>query len=65
MWMRAFVEIALAARELNLLVVIEDEDAVAQRPVHGDFEIGVGAFDGAKIAAVLIGRHSARPVHLG
>ena len=50
----ALVEIAFAAREANLLVVVEHEHAVAQRAVHQDFEIGIGAFDGAQIAAMLI-----------
>ena len=52
---RALVDIAFAAGQLNLLSVVEHQDAVAQRPVGHDFEIGVRAFDGAQIAAALLG----------
>ena len=52
---RALVDIAFAAREANLLVVIEHQQAIAHGLVGLDFEVGVGAFDGAQIAAVLLG----------
>ena len=44
----------------NLPVIVEDEDAIAQRMVHGDFQIGIGAFDGAKIAAGILHRWQER-----
>ena len=52
---RALVHVAFAAREPNLLLVIQDQEAVAQGLVGLHFEIGVRAFDGAQIAAALLG----------
>ena len=50
---RALVNVAFAAGEVNLLVVVEDQHAVAQRPVRFDFQISLRAFDRAQIAAAL------------
>ena len=47
----ALVDIAFAAGELDLLVV-QDEAAVVHGTVGQNFEVGVGAFHGAQIAAV-------------
>ena len=58
---RALIVIAVAAREAHLLAVVEDEEAVRQRPIGHDVEIGARAFDRPQIAAALFDwRPSAR-----
>ena len=47
----ALVDVALARREANLVFVVEDQHAVAQRPVGLHFKVGLRAFDRAQIAA--------------
>ena len=51
---RALVNVSFAAGELNLLFVIEDQDAVAQRPVRLDFKARISTFDRAEIATALL-----------
>ncbi len=53
---RGLVDVSFAARQANLLIVIEDQQAVAHGLVGFNFEVGIRAFDGAQIAAALF-RH--------
>ena len=50
---RALVNISFAARKLNLLFVVEDEDAITKRLVGLDFKIRVGTLDRSQVAAAL------------
>ena len=50
----AFVDVPSPPKAGSAIVVVSDENAVAQRAVHGDFQVGVGALHRAKIAAVLL-----------
>ena len=56
----AVIDVILAAGELDLLSVIELDLAALKRAVGGDLEFGLGADDGAQIAAALLdlGRHA-------
>ena len=53
---RALIVIAFAARESDLLAVAEHEEAVFQRSIGENLQIGAGAFQGAEIAAALFHR---------
>ncbi len=56
----AVIDVILAAGELDLLSAVELDLAALKRPVGGDLEFGLGADDGAQIAAALLdfGRHA-------
>ena len=58
------VQIARAARKRDLLAVIQRELAVVQRMIHLHRQLRRGAFDGAQVAAVLLG-HLRHPCPFG
>src|SRR5882672_8919709 len=60
----AFVDVALAAREANLLFIVKDQDTVAHRPIGFDFKVGIRAFDSAEVAAAFLD-HILHPGPLG
>ena len=49
------VNVTLAAGERNLLLIIEHENSVADRPIREDCKFGLRAFDSAEVAAVFLG----------
>src|SRR6476646_6757318 len=50
----AAIDVILSACKLDLLSVVELDLAALQRPVRRDLEFGLGAGDGAQIAATLL-----------
>ena len=49
----ALVDVTFTAGKIELLVIVQDQHAIAQRPVSHDFELSLGALDGAQITAAL------------
>ncbi len=50
----AAIDVVLTARELDLFAAVELDLAALKRAIGGDFELSLGAEDGAQIAAALL-----------